>query len=644
MTQKATTLWLLVLGATSLFYGCTEEEPLSANYTIGTLEVSVPEKNAKGDNYDMGLGDSVKPDLCAVIVPSSGETFAYHEMGSRPRRARRDTCYRPYCPDSLSCTFTDVALTSGKFQVVLWDLDGMDGDGGEQIANLTCETGKETCEGKGVVIKLDARLASLADGTVGPKGARARPCKYAGGQSLDCMDFTENTRECVPENTPVFCRNKWVESRNYDRLQDRGLRINNWEKDGTWETRKGRLMLFETQRALEPAKPTGIWTSLPEVYKGKKRFSSHSDFTSIELFMTKAMEDKIHADKGVFRGLIKLLAYDENLIMDDLVAEVVAIMTKEEFDKEVLALEFEALLFNKPTYWLELPRVTSLPEVFGDHVLATKTPVDRKLQRDILLARDLDRYIAAFGEVYVASRLSREGLQIEAIKKAASEHKARQEALIAKMSPLQKLAWYGRPKEVFEKQTRADNWALMRPGSKNCDGKRVDMPKTANEFQYQALLPKVPELRKKRLKKYKEELQLISEGSTYKYNNVAKPGAPKTEIVSESILDLRKGWVGKLLEDGQYNFKKGAYMLEVRDLKIPLKMTPDEAQRYLNRPMPARIFFVDKFHKRVFPSHCNHNFKGSNKTKLVGYEVYIGDTLIASKCKGCEKYLAKLPK
>ena len=51
----------------------------------------------------------------------------------------------------------------------------MDGDSGEQVANLTCETGKETCEGKGVVIKLDAKLASLADGTVGPKGARARP-------------------------------------------------------------------------------------------------------------------------------------------------------------------------------------------------------------------------------------------------------------------------------------------------------------------------------------------------------------------------------------------------------------------------------------------------------------------------------------
>ena len=108
MTQKATTLWLLVLGAASLFYGCTEEEPLSANYTIGTLEVSVPEKNAKGDNYDMGpatpSSQTSVPSSC--LHPVKPPTMRWAATSS----SGRDTCYRPYCPDSLSCT--DVALTS----------------------------------------------------------------------------------------------------------------------------------------------------------------------------------------------------------------------------------------------------------------------------------------------------------------------------------------------------------------------------------------------------------------------------------------------------------------------------------------------------------------------------------------------------
>ena len=144
--------------------------------------------------------------------------------------------------------------------------------------------------------------------------------------------------------------------------------------------------------------------------------------------------------------------------------------------------------------------------MFGDHVLATKTPVDRKLQRDILLAQDLDRYIAAsVRSTWPAACHAKDSNQAM---KAASEHKARQERLSprCRLSKARLVA----DRKVFEKQTRADSWALMRPGSKKLRRQASNMPKTANEFQYQALLPKVPELRKKRLKNTKE-LQLISE-------------------------------------------------------------------------------------------------------------------------------------
>ena len=64
---------------------------------------------------------------------------------------------------------------------------------------------------------------------------------------------------------------------------------------------------------------------------------------------------------GDFWGLVRLDAYDEGMIMDDVEATVMAMMSPEEYALEALALRLEALLQGMPLYEMPHPGLAALP-------------------------------------------------------------------------------------------------------------------------------------------------------------------------------------------------------------------------------------------------------------------------------------------
>ena len=84
----------------------------------GTVKVKVKQTKANGKAWD-ALGGA--PDIALCIDGDDGMK-CYPEANS-PRKVRK-----PQCRDAFKCTFTNVKIPSGEFEVIVIDIDAMSND------------------------------------------------------------------------------------------------------------------------------------------------------------------------------------------------------------------------------------------------------------------------------------------------------------------------------------------------------------------------------------------------------------------------------------------------------------------------------------------------------------------------------------
>ena len=84
----------------------------------GTVKVKVKQSKVNGKAWDAFGG---APDIALCIDGSSG--MKCYPSGDSPRKVRE-----PHCRDAFSCTFRNVKIPSGEFEVIVIDIDAMAND------------------------------------------------------------------------------------------------------------------------------------------------------------------------------------------------------------------------------------------------------------------------------------------------------------------------------------------------------------------------------------------------------------------------------------------------------------------------------------------------------------------------------------
>ena len=480
----------------------------------------------------------------------------------------------------------------------------------------------------------------------------ARPCLFVETQSSSCMDFALNATACGPASAPIHCRGEWATTLvEHDGTDILSGEINNWVSDGKWGALVGKPMLIELK-----------WISRDKDAGAKpNQYSAYRYLTEVHVDVPKALAPKL--ENGLW-GLVRLDRYEEGFISDDLYVTLLQAYAPEDYAKEHMAVELEAALRGKRLENETHHRFASLPrEVDGGVVLAVPHEGDASGSAAARLFRVSQKAESMLGKAYVRSRFEHHGKDWSSISTKGNEFLTKQGELRSRMTPLQRLHWYAEPVEHFEKRVERDAWALYRPGLKDCDGKRLDMPKTRDEFERQEVLGKLDDLRAERSRPYRESPQYVSFMNTWGFSK-----SPRPTDLKEYPLSL-SGDITVYGEE-EYDFKKKRYVLKLettgggplgrskptvryRDLcyeayasmKIPVPMEPSEAKAYRHE-LPARVFMVQEFKKLHYHDPCGSAPGAYDyyEAKLIGYEVYFGDKLVTSKCDGCDALLDKLAK